>query len=86
MRVYIPFDDGSSVSFDGERFTLRRCPVDIDAVPAVCSEGKAAEAWKRNQEALVRALESAWLLQRERAKRDRAKRIYSRQPSPRGSL
>ena len=77
MRVYIPFDDGSSISFDGERFTLHRRPVEIGADPAVLDEGKAAEAWERNLGALTRALESAWLLQRERGRQDRTKRVYS---------
>ena len=26
MRVYIPFDDGSSVSFDGKEFLLHKKP------------------------------------------------------------
>lgn len=82
MRVYIPFDDGSSVSFDGKRFTLHRRPVEIDADLATFVEGKAAEAWKRNREALTRALESAWLIQRDRSKKDRAKRVYSREVGP----
>ena len=30
MRVYIPFDDGSSISFDGDGFTIHRKPKDID--------------------------------------------------------
>lgn len=41
MRVYVPFDDGSSVSFDGERFTLHRRPVGIDADRDVFLEEKA---------------------------------------------
>lgn len=82
MRVYIPFDDGSSISFDGERFTLHRRPVEIGADPAVLDEGKAAEAWERNLGALTRALESAWLLQRERGRQDRTKRVYSRDACP----
>ncbi len=77
MRVYIPFDDGSSVSFDGKSFTVHRRPVDIDAdlrSPAGC---KAEEAWGRDWEALVRALESAWLRQRDARRREGAKQIYS---------
>lgn len=83
MRVYIPFDDGSSVSFDGKRFTLHRRPVDLDSELAKCVEGKAAEAWARNRETLARALESAWILQRERCRQDRTRRVYSRTPSSR---
>ena len=65
MRVYVPFDDGSLVSFDGERFTLHRRPVGIDADRDVFLEEKAEEAWERNCGALAGALESAWRLQKE---------------------
>lgn len=85
MRVYIPFDDGSSVSFDGKQFTLHRRPVDLESEPANCVEGKAAEVWARNREALARALESVWILQRERSRQDRTRRVYSRTPSSRSS-
>ena len=77
MRVYVPFDDGSSVSFDGERFTLHRRPVGIDADHDVFLEEKAVEAWERNREALAGALESAWLLQRELLRRERNRSVYS---------
>lgn len=86
MRVYVPFDDGSSVAFDGRRFTLHRRPVEIDADLAASVEPKAAKAWAQNREALARALESAWLLQRERRKQDRIKRVYSREAGPREHL
>ena len=85
MRVYVPFDDGSLVSFDGERFTLHRRPVGIDADRDVFLEEKAAEAWERSSGALAGALESAWLLQKERRRRERNRSVYSRaQPSPTG--
>ena len=77
MRVYVPFDDGSSVSFNGERFTLHRRPVGIDADHDVFLEEKAVEAWERNREALAGALESAWLLQKELLRRERNRSVYS---------
>jgi len=82
MRVYVPFDDGSLVSFDGERFTLHRRPVGIDADHDVFLEEKAAEAWERNRRALAGALESAWLLQKELLRRKRSRSVYSRGQPP----
>ena len=63
MRVYVPFDDGSSVSF-----------ADRD----VFLEEKAEKAWERNRRALAGALESAWLSQRELRRRERNRSVYSR--------
>ena len=85
MRVYVPFDDGSLVSFDGERFTLHRRPVGIDADRDVFLEEKAAEAWERSSGALAGALESAWLLQKERRRRERNRSVYGAQPFSTGS-
>lgn len=61
---------------------LHRRPVEIDADLASFAEGKAADAWARDRGALTRALESAWLLQKERNRRERTKRIYSRDDRP----
>lgn len=82
MRVYVPFDDGSLVSFDGERFTLHRRPVGIDADRDVFLEEKAEEAWERNCGALAGALESAWRLQKELRRRERSRSVYSRAQPP----
>ena len=78
MRVYIPFDDGSSVSFDGEKFTVHRKPQDIDAVdqPDYGKPSKAESAWNFRWEELVRALEGAYRQQEEQKKLARSKRIY----------
>ena len=78
MRVYIPFDDGSSVSFDGKSFTVYKSPKDISAVdkPGYNSPCKAEIAWSKRWGELVRALENAYRKQ-EKLKRDsRAKKIY----------
>ena len=82
MRVYVPFDDGSLVSFDGERFTLHRRPVGIDADRDVFLEEKAEEAWERNRGALAGALESAWRLQKELLRRKRSRSVYSQAQPP----
>lgn len=83
MRVYVPFDDGSLVSFDGERFTLHRRPVGIEADDRdVFLEEKAEEAWERNRGALAGALESAWRLQKELRRRERSRSVYSRAQPP----
>ena len=81
MRVYIPFDDGSAVSFDGERFTLHRRPMDIDADLSAQMDSKADLAWRDDWEALVRALETAWLRQRDSDKRKRSRQVYSKDPA-----
>lgn len=80
MRVYIPFDDGSSVSFDGENFTVHGRPLDIDADLRGPTDCKAEKAWKQEWEALVRALESAWRRQREKKKQAERKQIYNNRP------
>ncbi|MCR5347867.1 MAG: hypothetical protein K6E38_08820 [Fretibacterium sp.] len=86
MRVYIPFDDGSSVSFDGESFTVHGRPMDIDEDLRSPSKSKAERAWQHEWEPLVRALESAWRRQREAQKRADRKQVYKRcVPSSRGS-
>ena len=77
MRVYIPFDDGSSVSFDGVGFTVHRRPLDIDANLGGLSGCKAEDAWRQDWEALVRALESAWRRQRDDRKKAGRKQVYN---------
>lgn len=78
MRVYIPFDDGSSVSFDGENFTIHKKPKDIDAVdrPGHDAPSKAENAWLFKWGELVRALENAYRKQEDAKKSSRAKKIY----------
>lgn len=78
MRVYIPFSDGSSVSFDGETFTVHKRPKDIDAVdqPDYGRPSKAEKAWASRWGELVRALEGAYRKQEELKKAARAKKIY----------
>ena len=77
MRVYIPFDDGSSVSFDGDGFTIHRKPKGInDADKPGDAPCKAETAWKTRWGEIVRALETAYKRQ-EKAKREQnAKKIY----------
>ena len=81
MRVYIPFDDGSSVSFDGESFTVHGRPLDIDADLSGQPASKAEKAWKKDWEALVRALESAWRRQLEGKKQAERKQVYNNRPN-----
>ena len=77
MRVYIPFNDGSAVSFDGNRFTLHRSPVAIDADLSAISDGQAALAWRQRRGEIVAALEAAWWRQEERRKKEKTKKIYT---------
>lgn len=84
MRVYIPFDDGSSVAFDGVNFTLHRRPMDIDEDLTAPPDSKAARVWEKDWETVVRALESAWRRQRDKTRHVRARRIYSPEPGEEG--
>lgn len=77
MTVYLPFEDGSSVSFDGENFTVRRRPVseeDMDAQSVPC---KAEDAWKNRWGAVTRALEGAWRRQQESQRLESPKQVYN---------
>jgi hypothetical protein len=87
VAVYIPFDDGSSVSYDGDKFTLHKQPVDIDADLGALSEsegGQAVRVWRERRKDLVRALEDAWWKQREKGRAEMTKRIYTGE-NPRGN-
>ena len=75
MRVYIPFDDGSSISFDGEGFTIHRKPKGIDDSDPD-TPCKAENAWNTRWSEIVRALETAYKRQEKAKKEQSAKRIY----------
>ncbi|MDR1649917.1 MAG: hypothetical protein LBR71_06610 [Synergistaceae bacterium] len=78
--VYISFFDGSVVSYDGDKFTLHRQPVDIDADLSALSEsegGQAALVWRARRGDLVKALEDAWWREHEKKREQMTKRIYS---------
>ena len=78
MRVYIPFPDGSSISFDGEEFTVHKKPKDIDAVDRADYDkpSMAENAWNFRWKEAVSALEGAYKRQAEKKKSDRSKQIY----------
>ncbi|MDR1979390.1 MAG: hypothetical protein LBQ42_11715 [Synergistaceae bacterium] len=78
MRVYIPFDDGSVISYDGKKFTLHRQPVDIDADLSALPEGTAVRFWRERRGELVKALETAWWKERQRRREKATKKVYSR--------
>ena len=77
-RVYLPFSDGSSISFDGETFTVHKSPKDIDAVDKADygRPSKAEVAWNFRWDEIVRALEGAYKRQEEEKKAKRQKQIY----------
>jgi len=79
MRVYIPFDDGSSVSFDGKEFFIHKRPKDIDAIdkPGHDNPSKAENAWDFRWQELVNALQNAWKKQDELEKKSSHKKIYT---------
>jgi hypothetical protein len=76
VTVYIPFWDGSAVSYDGERYTVHKRPLDIDADLTALSEDLATRFWRDRRGELVKALEDAWWKQREQTWKTRTKRIY----------
>ena len=78
MSVYIPFDDGSVVAYDGKKFMIHRQPVDIDADLRALTESAAEEAWRGRRKDIVRALEIAWWKRWARYKEKEVKRVYSK--------
>ena len=78
MRVYLPFSDGSSISFDGQEFTVHKRPKDIDAVDRedFSEPSKAENAWAFRWKDVVSALEGAYKRQEERQRAERHKQIY----------
>ena len=78
MSVYIPFDDGSAVAYDGKKFTIHRQPVDIDADLRTLTESAAELAWRGRRGDLVRALETAWWKRWTQHKEKEVKRLYSK--------
>lgn len=78
MRVYIPFSDGSSISFDGKSFTVHKKPRDICAVDRADYKKpcKAETAWNFRWQDVVNALEGAYKRQEEAKKAARTKKIY----------
>ncbi|MDR1621917.1 MAG: hypothetical protein LBS00_06045 [Synergistaceae bacterium] len=78
MRVYIPFKDGSAVSYDGKKFTLHKQPVDIDANLNALPEGTAVRLWRERRGEIVNALETAWWKELARRKAAAMKKDYSK--------
>ena len=77
MKVYIPFEDGSAISYDGRIFTIHKRPVGIDDDLSELSGGTAGAVWRERRKELVKALETAWWREHERRKKSKTKRIYS---------
>ena len=78
MRVYIPFDDGSVVAFDGKDFTIHKQPVDMETDLRSMPESAAEHAWYARRKDLVKALEAAWWREKIRKKERAMKKVYSR--------
>ena len=79
MRAYIPFSDGSAVSYDGKRFTVHKRPVDIDDDLSALSESTAAQLWRERRGEVVQALEVAWWKEYRRRREKEMKRVYSKE-------
>jgi hypothetical protein len=77
MKVYIPFEDGSAVSYDGKKFVIHKRPVGIDADLSELSDGTAGTMWRERRREMVNALEAAWWKEYERRRKNNTKRIYS---------
>ncbi len=80
MRVYLPFSDGSSISFDGKEFTIHKRPKDIAAVDRAdySRPSKAETAWNFRWKDVVSALEGAYKRQAGQKKSSRSKQIYKK--------
>ena len=78
MKVYIPFDDGSAISYDGKKFTIHKRPVDIDEDLSELSDGAVGTVWRERRKELVKALETAWWKEHERRNKSKNKKIYSK--------
>ncbi|MDR2528816.1 MAG: hypothetical protein LBD04_07360 [Synergistaceae bacterium] len=79
MRAYIPFGDGSAVSYDGKQFTIHRRPIDIDADLSALSESIAAQLWRERREEVIRALEAVWWREYRQRREKEMKRVYSKE-------
>ena len=77
MKVYIPFEDGSAVSYDGKKFAIHKRPVGIDADLSDLSGGTAEIMWRGRRGEMVKALEAAWWKEHERHRKNKTKKIYS---------
>ena len=78
MRVYIPFDDGSAVAYDGKDFIIHKQPVDMNTDLGTLPESVAEHAWRARRRDLVMALESAWWKEKIRRKERATKKVYSK--------
>ena len=78
MKVYIPFEDGSAISYNGKSFTIHKRPVGIDADLSELSGGTAESMWRFRRGELAKALETAWWKEHERRNRSKTKKIYSK--------
>ncbi len=78
--VYLPFSDGSSISFDGNAFVIHKRPKNINAIdlepefPPCMAE----KIWSIHAHEVIKALENAYQKQKEERKTGRTKKIYSR--------
>ena len=79
MRVYIPFDDGSAVAYDGKNFIIHKQPVDMDTDLRFMPESAAEYAWRARRKDLVKALESAWWREKIHRQERATKKVYSRE-------
>ena len=84
MKVYIPFDDGSAVAYDGKNFIIHKQPVNMDTDLYLLSESAAERAWNIRRKDIVKALESAWWEEKRRRKEKATKKVYSKKDIGRG--
>lgn len=76
MAVYLPFGDGSAVSYDGKKFTVHKRPVDIDAYLDDLKESESDSMWRTRRPDLVKALESAWWKRQEEKNEEKTRKVY----------
>lgn len=78
-NIYIPFQDGSSIAFDGENFSIQRVPVNDEHI-INNKQSEAEKNWSNNKIRLkiMKALQDAWQKQREIKRSQDIKQVYNK--------
>lgn len=77
-NIYIPFQDGSSIAFDGENFSIQRVPVNDEHI--INNTSEAEKNWSNDKTRLkiMKALQDAWQKQREIKRSQDIKQVYNK--------
>ncbi len=80
MRVYLPFKDGSSISFDGNNFVIHKRPKNINSIDLEPDDPPcmAEKIWALHAHKIIKALQDNFDNQKSIKKSQRMKKIYKR--------